>query len=207
VLKDESVSRHHARFARRPEGYVLADLGSANGTLVNEDPVSPTEPRLLRDGDRLVIGTFPVTLRLQPRSAPAAARASTGGSPERRTARLFVAQPELVRVHKLVYAKIRAQGVLNSATTELLLQAGQWAIEQNVTRVLIDASGVDSIDSAGIGGLVRLQRQLKELGGGVALAAPSPSVRQILELTNLSRFLPMFSDESQAVAAARSILS
>jgi anti-anti-sigma factor len=207
VLEDESVSRRHARFERRTEGYVLTDLGSANGTHVNEDRVSPTKPRLLRDGDRLTIGAYPVTLRLRPRAAPAAPRAGTEGPPERRTARLFIALPEVVTRHKLVYVKICAQGVLNSVTTEILLQAGHWAIEQNVTRVLIDAAGVDSIDSAGIGGLVRLQRQLNELGGGVAIAAPSPSVRQILELMNLSGFLPMFPDEGQAVAAVSSTLS
>ena len=38
-LDNTGVSRQHARIERTPGGYVLEDLGSANGTLLNEQPV------------------------------------------------------------------------------------------------------------------------------------------------------------------------
>jgi len=44
------VSRTHARLERRPEGYVVIDLGSTNLTRVNGDPVSE---RLLKSGDEV----------------------------------------------------------------------------------------------------------------------------------------------------------
>jgi diguanylate cyclase (GGDEF)-like protein len=52
-LDDESVSRKHARFAWTGSGYVVTDLGSTNGTYVND--VSVRE-RALVDGDQIKIG-------------------------------------------------------------------------------------------------------------------------------------------------------
>lgn len=53
-IPDNSVSRRHAKLDRRPEGYTIGDLGSTNGTFVNDALLS--EPRLLRDGDYLRVG-------------------------------------------------------------------------------------------------------------------------------------------------------
>ena len=53
VLQDPGASRQHAEIRRTPNGYVLADLGSTNGTMVNEATVSE---RLLKEGDRITIG-------------------------------------------------------------------------------------------------------------------------------------------------------
>lgn len=38
-IRDLTVSRRHARISRRESGYVIEDLGSGNGTFVNEEPV------------------------------------------------------------------------------------------------------------------------------------------------------------------------
>lgn len=53
VLADPRVSRFHAEIERGPEGYVLRDLGSTNGTLVGGRRV---RERLLEDGDLISIG-------------------------------------------------------------------------------------------------------------------------------------------------------
>jgi diguanylate cyclase (GGDEF)-like protein len=53
-LDDEAVSRRHARFAWTGADYAVQDLGSTNGTYVNDAPVSGG--RLLRDGDQIKIG-------------------------------------------------------------------------------------------------------------------------------------------------------
>ena len=49
-----SVSREHARLERKPQGWCVQDLGSANGTLLNGVPVTSMTP--LRQGDRLQLG-------------------------------------------------------------------------------------------------------------------------------------------------------
>src|SRR5205823_276397 len=56
ILESESVSRRHARFELGPEGYDIADLGSRNGTRVNDEPLPAGEFRALHDGDRLAVG-------------------------------------------------------------------------------------------------------------------------------------------------------
>jgi two-component system cell cycle response regulator len=53
VLPAEGVSRRHARFERRDGQWLIVDLGSTNGTYVNDEPV--TEHRLRR-GDHVKIG-------------------------------------------------------------------------------------------------------------------------------------------------------
>jgi diguanylate cyclase (GGDEF)-like protein len=52
-LDDEAVSRHHARFAWSGSGFTVRDLGSTNGTYVNDAPVVE---RMLADGDQVKIG-------------------------------------------------------------------------------------------------------------------------------------------------------
>ena len=54
-LDDISVSRRHAVFNRSPEGTIVKDLGSLNGTYVNRELVEET---LLAQGDEVQIGKF-----------------------------------------------------------------------------------------------------------------------------------------------------
>jgi pSer/pThr/pTyr-binding forkhead associated (FHA) protein len=55
-LQDPSVSRPHARLDLIDNVWVITDLGSANGTLVNGTPVNE-KGRALRDGDVVTFGT------------------------------------------------------------------------------------------------------------------------------------------------------
>jgi signal transduction histidine kinase len=52
-LHDTEVSRRHAEFVRTPDGYRVLDVGSANGTFVNDRPIRDV---LLRPGDRVQVG-------------------------------------------------------------------------------------------------------------------------------------------------------
>jgi transcriptional regulator with PAS, ATPase and Fis domain len=57
VLPGSAVSRRHALIQRGSDGeYILTDLGSANGTSVNDEEV--LLPVVLRDGDRIEISGF-----------------------------------------------------------------------------------------------------------------------------------------------------
>lgn len=55
-LQDTAVSRPHARLQRVSDGWVIIDMGSANGTLLNDNFLTPHIPYALHDGDILVIG-------------------------------------------------------------------------------------------------------------------------------------------------------
>lgn len=54
VLSDSNVSRRHAELRRNGSEWVVKDLGSTNGTIVNGRPASEHP---LKDGDRLTFGT------------------------------------------------------------------------------------------------------------------------------------------------------
>jgi hypothetical protein len=55
VIPDPGASRLHAELRQEGDGFVVADLGSANGTRVNGDLI--TAPRHLRPGDEISIAT------------------------------------------------------------------------------------------------------------------------------------------------------
>lgn len=57
-LVAEDVSRRHARVAPDGDGHVVADLGSTNGTWVNDEEVGT---RRLCGGDRIRVGSFVAT--------------------------------------------------------------------------------------------------------------------------------------------------
>jgi two-component system, cell cycle response regulator len=55
VLLDEGVSRDHARIERRGEAWLVMDVGSRNGTLLNGQPLSGV--KRLKNGDMLKLGS------------------------------------------------------------------------------------------------------------------------------------------------------
>lgn len=54
-LDDITVSRRHAEFVRRDNGYVVRDVGSLNGTYLNRRRI---EDEPLANGDEVQIGKF-----------------------------------------------------------------------------------------------------------------------------------------------------
>jgi hypothetical protein len=53
-LEDPFASSRHARISREGHVLIIEDLGSTNGTYLNEEPLSGPQP--LYDGDRIRIG-------------------------------------------------------------------------------------------------------------------------------------------------------
>lgn len=60
-IPDTSVSRKHAVVRREGGGFVVADMGSGNGTIVNGEPI--TEDRPLSSGDVITLGDTEITFR------------------------------------------------------------------------------------------------------------------------------------------------
>jgi len=59
VLRDPAVSRQHAILERTAEGYVIVDMASRNGVLVNGARVTRS---VLRPGDVVAIGPFSIVV-------------------------------------------------------------------------------------------------------------------------------------------------
>ena len=60
-LADTYASEQHARIFRQGDGWVVADMGSTNGTYLNQGKV--TSPAPLKPGDQLGIGKTVVEVR------------------------------------------------------------------------------------------------------------------------------------------------
>ena len=61
VVPDVGVSRQHVRIVRTEEGYHLRDLGSTNGTYLNDTKIAHGTV-LLRDGDQIRLGVSKIRL-------------------------------------------------------------------------------------------------------------------------------------------------
>jgi hypothetical protein len=71
TLPHRSVSRHHARIVPSANGYEVEDLGSTNGTWLNDRPLN--DRTMLSDGDSLMVGDIPLVVELihpQPQRQP-----------------------------------------------------------------------------------------------------------------------------------------
>lgn len=76
-------------------------------------------------------------------------------------------------------------GQLDVATAPGFRQSLQEAQYVGAQRVVVDLSGVEFLDSFGLGVLVGGLRRARMHGGRLVLAAPSDRIRQILEITSL----------------------
>lgn len=87
-LDDVGVSRRHARIDRQGPGYLLRDLGSSNGTFIDDRTVSIWP---LKDGDSARIAGFDLRFQVIDNDSSASTQAERA-SANRRDAR--IAPPE-----------------------------------------------------------------------------------------------------------------
>lgn len=80
-----------------------------------------------------------------------------------------------------------------SAYLEELLDAG-------VPVVLIDLSGIDHVDSTGLGELVGYLQRFEKEGRRLALLRPHTRVLNLLRLTRLNEIFSVYDDREDAIA-------
>lgn len=67
------------------------------------------------------------------------------------------------------------------------------------SKILVDLTGMDYMDSAGLGELVASYRTVKRFGGMLKLLKPSDKVTESLTVTSLLPMFQVFSDQASAV--------
>ncbi|HEV2103531.1 MAG TPA: STAS domain-containing protein [Candidatus Acidoferrum sp.] len=72
---------------------------------------------------------------------------------------------------------------------------------QGHSKIILDLEGVPTIDSSGIGMLVRHLTSAKQAGGGIRLLKPSKFTLQTLKMVGLLNLFTTYDDEAQAVAS------
>lgn len=95
------------------------------------------------------------------------------------------------------YATFEPQGYISAANVSSFQSQLAHAVkQQSDAPLLIDMSGVEFLDSAGLMALVSAFRMAQELERRFSLCSLAPSVRMIFELTGLDRAFEVFDDRS-----------
>jgi len=72
-------------------------------------------------------------------------------------------------------------------------------LENGERQIVIAMENVDYIDSSGLGSLVRGFLSVSRKNGELAISGATDRVRKALAVTGLSRLIPLFEDESDAI--------
>jgi anti-anti-sigma factor len=125
-------------------------------------------------------------------SATVTLSADTTFSADRRTAVLAIAGDLDLRSAELLWPDL--ERLLDAPA------AGAVSVDDHLDAVVLDATGLEFLDSSGLRVLLRGARLAE--GGGTAfrLAAPNPAVRRVLELAGAERTLDVRPSLSEALA-------
>lgn len=93
---------------------------------------------------------------------------------------------------------VRPEGRLNMVAAPGLREQLHELVQDGNSRVVVDLSGVDSIDSSGLGALISGLKAARQSGGDLRRAAPGEQAMAVLELTNLNRVLKSFDSADSA---------
>jgi len=73
-------------------------------------------------------------------------------------------------------------------------------VQEGHRRLVLDLEGVTFVDSSAIGLLLLTDQNFKFKNGNFSLVKPTGYVRQVLELANLPRVIPVYDSMDEAIA-------
>lgn len=95
---------------------------------------------------------------------------------------------------------IRSDGELDHDTVGPLREALEATVGEAAGRVVVDFGGLTFCDSTGLNLLLRSQTAAEEAGGSVVLAAVSPMVARMLEITGVQEVFRIYDTVEEALA-------
>jgi anti-sigma B factor antagonist len=98
-------------------------------------------------------------------------------------------------------AVIRCKGRIAYGTEAAALSREIAELAPQTRRVVIDLSGVEMIDAAGLGKLVSVAVAAQASGCSITLAAPGDFIRRVLTLTNLTSVFEVYPTLDAAILA------
>jgi len=73
-------------------------------------------------------------------------------------------------------------------------------LERRRNLIHLDMTGVEFINSSGLGAMVSMMKEIRLHQGRLTLSNPAPYVREIFEITQLSNVFEVFATADEAVA-------
>jgi len=90
-------------------------------------------------------------------------------------------------------------GRLTSFEGPAFHDAIQQLLSQGNNNIILNLTGLDYLDSSGIGELVRNYLSVVKKGGAMKVVGLAPKVEEILKITQLYQVFPEFPDEASAL--------
>jgi anti-sigma B factor antagonist len=91
------------------------------------------------------------------------------------------------------------KGKLDLANSSDLKEAVKSLLEQDKNRMHFNMTGVDFINSSGLGALVSMMKEIRVNRGRLTLSDLAPYVSEIFEITQLSNVFEIYGSEKDAV--------
>jgi anti-sigma B factor antagonist len=99
---------------------------------------------------------------------------------------------------------VRGKGTLVVTDAEAFRQAfAQWFRDAACKRVVMDLSGVELLDSAGLSALAACAQLARDFGGDLVFAALQKRPRMVFEITRFHRVVEVFDTVDEALRASR----
>lgn len=94
---------------------------------------------------------------------------------------------------------VDVNGKLTSFETRAFRQMINGLLKQGQTNIVLNLTGLEYLDSSGIGELVRNYMSVVRKGGAMKVVGLAPKVEAILRVTQLYQVFPEFPDEASAL--------
>jgi anti-sigma B factor antagonist len=93
------------------------------------------------------------------------------------------------------------RGDVDLRSTDRVRSSLDRLIAEKKTRVVVNLERATGADSSGLGTLVAGLTRLKKIGGAMALCCLSEDMRNIMDITSVLSFFPVYESEDAAGAA------
>ena len=93
---------------------------------------------------------------------------------------------------------VHPRGRLNMVAAPKLRELITDIVGGGDTRIVVDLSSTEFIDSSGLGALISGLKTARQAGGDLRIAAPTAQVETVLSLTNLNRVLKTYTSADVA---------
>lgn len=95
---------------------------------------------------------------------------------------------------------VAATGEIDNVSAPALREALVAALDEGAPQVVVDLTGVEFLDSSGLGALVGVNKHAQRTSARVAVVCPQPHLRRLFEISRLDEVLQVF-DSLDAVTA------
>jgi len=93
--------------------------------------------------------------------------------------------------------ELRGRLMMGNDSRQVEWSVDEW-IKTGVKSIVLDLSGLDMMDSTGVGIIVMCHAKLEKAGGSLRIAGPQGIIQEILHMTHVDRIVRFFGTAEEA---------